>query len=208
MVVCEQRRRRRRAFRGAAREERGEACAASRGARSFSEDRRHVARGELLPGRFSVLAVRVAFLEGVVRRPRETHRDRQAAERREGVLPRPVPEPSGRWQAPALERRGLAGGLAGGSLAARAPDGADPLLVRGEPRAAPPRVELVLPSRPPRVGVERVLVVAVERLVVVVVVVERRAAVKGREPGRRQAGEHYSCCDAGCGRERGVHLWH
>ena len=81
-----------------------------------------------------MLAVRVAFLEGVVRRPRETHRDRQAAERREGVLlARPVPEPPGRWQAPALERRGLAGGLAGGSLAARAPDGADPLLVRGEP---------------------------------------------------------------------------
>ena len=59
-----------------------------------------------------------------------------------------------------------------------------------------------------RLVVERVLVVAVERLVVVVVVVERRAAVKGREPGRRQAGEPYSCCDAGCGRERGVNLWH
>ena len=104
MMVWEQRRRRRRAFRGA---------------RSFSEDRRHVARGELLPGRFSVLAVRVAFLEGVVRRPRETHRVRQAAERREGALARPVPEPPGRWQAPALERRGLAGGLAGGLLAVR-----------------------------------------------------------------------------------------
>ena len=118
MVVCEQRRRRHRAFRGAPREERGESVCRIARRTEFSEDRRHVARGELLPGRFSVLAVRVAFLEGVVRRPRETHRDRQAAERREGVLlARPVPEPPGRWQAPALERRGLAGGLAGGAVA-------------------------------------------------------------------------------------------
>ena len=198
MVVCEQRRRRHRAFRGAPREERG-ARAASRGAR-VSEDRRHVARGELCQDALCAC--------GPGSEPR------RAVRRPAGPIAtaRRLNAVKAFWP----DRYRAAGAVAGASAGAARPRGRPRgRLARGSragrrrptpctwraARCAAAR-ELALPSRPPRVVVERVLVVAVERLVVVVVVVERRAAVKlGPEAGRR------ACCAATrAAGERGVHL--